>query len=391
MSSRKIKFKKGIFQKLFWFLSFIFIIVIFLIILIRFLSVGKKFNSDKKIYEYIIENSSLKKVDDTYYFSGENANNYLKYGNMLFRIIKIYKDGSMDIITDKSINSLYNKNDDVLKYVNDIFYKSIDHKYLKTSPYCEDIISDVKKITCDKINFSHYVKLLPLIDYVNTIDSSKTYLPSMWLGTSSKDGIWIITDDGIALGKEDSINYVYPVITLNNQVKYTNGDGTEEKPFILESSSKLGGYVKIEDDMYVIVEDNHNLKLSLVGDKILVRKTYSEKFIDDLNLDYYNDLSYKKVLQKYDINVNEYNDSYLCSGKKSVYVGLPMVSDMKLDDSIEDYYLINSGENIYYYNDGLKIGSKNLSMKLRTTVSIKENKINSGTGSYDDPYIVEVK
>ena len=135
MSSRKIRFKKGIFQKLFWFLSIIFIICVIVIFIIKYLSAASKFNDDKKIYEYVIANNNVSKVDDFYYFKGEEANNYLKYGNLLFRIVKIYKDGSMDIITDKSINSLYNKNDDIFKYVNDIFYKNLDHEYLNTSPY----------------------------------------------------------------------------------------------------------------------------------------------------------------------------------------------------------------------------------------------------------------
>ena len=386
MSSRKIRFKKGIFQKLFWFLSIIFIICVIVIFIIKYLSAASKFNDDKKIYEYVIANNNVSKVDDFYYFKGEEANNYLKYGNLLFRIVKIYKDGSMDIITDKSINSLYNKNDDIFKYVNDIFYKNLDHEYLNTSPYCEDVIDDVKNITCDKINFSSYVKLLSLTDFVNSMDSDKTYFNDMILGTKNKDGNWVISDD--------MFNDIYPVVTLNGFVKYESGEGTSENPFIVSSSSKIGSYVKIMDDTYIVNEVNGgNLKLTLVGDRILVRKMYKDSFIDDLNLDFYNDLEYKNLLVKYKVGVSEYKDTYTdCNkDKKEVYVGYPEISDLKLDNDVKDYYLINSGEEIYYYNNGTKIGNKNLSMKVQPVIMIKSSKISSGSGSITDPYVVEVK
>ena len=281
MSSRKVKFKKGIFQKMFWFISILFILSVIIVFLIKYIAAGKNFNDDKKIYEYVIEKNNVVKVDDFYYFKGEDVNNYLKYGNLLFRIVKVYKDGSMDIITDKSINSLYNKNDDVLKYVREFFYKSIDHDLLNTSPYCKDIIDDVKNITCNDIDFSSYVKLLSVTDYVNSLNSKKTYLSDMWLGTKNKDGYWIINDGNLAKGNDNMVNDVYPVITLKNSVKYTSGDGSSEKPFEVKSESKLGSYVKIMDDTYIVTEVNgHNLKLTLTGDKILVRKMFNKDVIN---------------------------------------------------------------------------------------------------------------
>ena len=394
MSSKKVKFKKGIFQKLFWLISIIFIILIIVIFVIKFISAGSRFNSDKKLYEYIISNGKVSKVDDFYYYKGEDSLNYLKYGNLLFRIVKIYKDGSMDIITNNSINSLYNKNNDVHKYINDVFYENIDHDYLNTSPYCEDVIDDAKNITCDKINFSSYVKLLPLSDYVNSIDSEKTYLSDMWLGTNGSDFVWVINDGKLVKDKDGSINDVYPVVTINNSIKYLSGDGSYDNPYIVKSNSKIGAYVKILDDTYIVNEiSGSNLKLSLVSDKILVRKMFNSNFIDELNLDYYNELEYKDLLVKYKVGISEYKDTYKDSykDKKEVYIGYPMVSDLKLDTLINDYYLINSGNTIYYYNNGLKIGDKNLSMKIRPVIMIKSLKIGDGSGTMDDPYIVEVK
>ena len=226
------------------------------------------------------------------------------------------------------------------------------------------------------------------------MDSDKTYFNDMILGTKNKDGNWVISDGKIAKGTDDMFNDIYPVVTLNGFVKYESGEGTSENPFIVSSSSKIGSYVKIMDDTYIVNEVNGgNLKLTLVGDRILVRKMYKDSFIDDLNLDFYNDLEYKNLLVKYKVGVSEYKDTYTdCNkDKKEVYVGYPEISDLKLDNDVKDYYLINSGEEIYYYNNGTKIGNKNLSMKVQPVIMIKSSKISSGSGSITDPYVVEVK
>ena len=104
-------------------------------------------------------------------------------------------------------------------------------------------------------------------------------------------------------------------------------------------------------------------------------------------------MEYKNILVKFKTGVSLYKDSYAdCNrDKKEVYVGYPEISDLKLDSTVKDYYLINSGDVIYYYNNGTKIGNKNLSMKVQPVIMIKSSKISSGTGSITDPYVVEVK
>lgn len=403
---KKVKLKKGAFQILFWIVSIVFILIILCIFIIKFVVGSINHNDNLKMGEYIIENNDtengLYRVDSNYVFKGNDSFNYVKYGNMIFRIIRIYKDGSMDIVLDNKINSLYYGDDynyiesDIHKYINDEFLSFIDIKDLNKTPLCMDKIEDINSISCNRIDFSSYVRLPSLIDYMDSLDGADTYLNNGTLLSSySSNYVWNI-DDGISKTSIENPLYVYPVITLNNKVQYISGDGSLENPYIINNNSYVGAYVLIDNDRYVVIdEDNGKIKLMLVTDSFLFRKKYDSKILDYLNDDYYYSLSYKKILEKFNISFGNYDKDYekTTSKKKKVYVGIPTISDIKIDDSVVDYYLINSksDDEIYYYNNGLKVISKDISMKLRSVIMIKKSKISTGDGSYDNPYVVEVK
>ena len=403
---KNVKLKKGAFQILFWIVSILFILVILCIFIIKFVHGNGNNSSSITISEYIVKNSSnengLYKIDSNQVFKGDDSLNYLKYGNLVFRIIRIYKDGSMDIVLDNKINSLYYGEDynyiesDIHKYINDEFLSLLDTDDLNKTPICMDKISDINSISCDKIDFSSYVRLPSLIDYMDSLEEESTYLNNNTLLSSySSSYVWMINDK-LSTKNIDNPFYIYPVVTLNNGNEYVSGDGSKDNPYIINNKSYVGSYVIIDKDKYVVIdEDNGKIKLMLVTDSFLFRKKYDSKILDYLNDDYYESLSYKKILEKFNISFGNYDKDYedISSKKKKVYVGIPSISDIKIDDSVIDYYLINSRDenNIYYYNNGLKVISKDISMKLRPVIMIKKSKIDTGDGSYDNPYIVEVK
>lgn len=403
---KKVKLKKGAFQILFWIVSILFILVILCIFIIKFVHGNGNNSSSITISEYIVKNSSnengLYKIDSNQVFKGDDSLNYLKYGNLVFRIIRIYKDGSMDIVLDNKINSLYYGEDynyiesDIHKYINDEFLSLLDTDDLNKTPICMDKISDINNISCDKIDFSSYVRIPSLIDYMDSLDGEDTYLNNNTLLSSYSSGyVWMINDK-LSTKNIDSPFYIYPVVTLNNGNEYVSGDGSKDNPYIINNKSYVGSYVIIDKDKYVVIdEDNDKIKLMLVTDSFLFRKKYDSKILDYLNDDYYESLSYKKILEKFNISFGNYDKDYedISSKKKKVHVGIPTITDFKIDDSVIDYYLINSRDenNIYYYNNGLKVISKDISMKLRPVIMIKKSRIDTGDGSYDNPYIVEVK
>lgn len=403
---KKVKLKKGAFQILFWVVSILFILVILFMFIFKFVFGSSIHNNDLKISDYIVKNSSnengLYRIDSNYVFKGDNSLNYLKYGNLMFRIIRIYKDGSMDIVLDNKINSLYYGEDynyiesDIHKYINDNFLSLLDIDDLNRTPICLDKISDINSISCDKIDFSSYVRLPSLIDYMDSLEEESTYFNNNTLLSSySSSYVWMINDK-LFNTNIDNPFYIYPVVTLNNENEYISGNGSKDNPYIINSKSYVGAYVLIDEDKYVVIgEDNGKIKLMLVTDSFLFRKKYDESILDYLNDEKYDSLSYKSILEKFSISFGNYGKDYvdISSKKKKVHVGIPTISDIKIDDSVVDYYLINSksDDEIYYYNNGLKVISKDISMKLRPVIMVKKSRIYIGDGSYDNPYIVKVK
>lgn len=403
-NKRRFKLKKGIIQKLFWIISIIFILFVLLMFLYRMIINIKKYNNNLKIYEYTIKNNEMTKDDDEYIFKGKEENNYIKYGNLMFRIVKIYKDGSMDIVTDSSINSMmYDSTDysfsesSIREYLNNVFLSNIDVEYLNKSPYCDEFVEDISSFSCKDINFSSYVKLLSASEYLDSYLDGISYISNdaMWLSSSSKDFVWVGNNGNLSKGKVTDIYSVYPVITLNNRVEYVSGDGTQNNPFVINKNKhEIGSYVKISEDMYrIISKDGSKLKLMLVDNNYLVRRSYGDDLLDYLNTDFYDKLSYKKILEKYKISISSYNGEYDSIDKKTktVYIGIPSVKDLKIDNSVSEYFLINKSVNdkFYYYDSAMKEDNE-LSMKLRLVISIKESKLGTGDGTQDNPYVVGV-
>ena len=102
-------------QKVFCFLSFLFILSCCIFYGTRFIKLyleNKKVETEEKnslvkvIRENNADNESFEIMNGKNYFTGSANTNYLEYSNILWRIIKVNGDNSLTAISEYSITSL---------------------------------------------------------------------------------------------------------------------------------------------------------------------------------------------------------------------------------------------------------------------------------------------
>ncbi|MGM9877058.1 MAG: hypothetical protein ACI33S_00260 [Bacilli bacterium] len=366
-----------------------------------------------KIKENIITTGDgLYNEENNYIFKGENVNNYIKYSNMLFRVIKIKKDNTIEIILDDTLNYLsydidkisYNKSN-LKKYLNDIFYKNINNTFLVKSPYCTDTIDDVNDISCNNIEID-YIKLLSLTDYLNSKNNTNSYLDSeniIWLNDSNKELVWLINNGNLSLSKPNELYQVKPVITLNNLVEFNGGDGSFDNPYTInENKSYFSSYVKLGNDLYRVydidddilklqaedVYNNGNIKYQLSNNSN--NFTLEDGLGSYLNNIIYNNLTYKDILEECEFNTGSYDSSYENTSKTTIKskIGISSIIDPIFNKNKNNYYLSTPYQNdySYIYNGSVYPTKSNIVRNISISVCINKNKISTGDGSFSNPY-----
>ena len=437
---KKVKVKFDL-QKVFNYSSFFFILGCIIIyggtFIKLYLENEKELENLEKttvLSEQIVNNNyeSLKKINKNYYFSGEVNNNYISYSNLIWRIIKITEDNSMVLVSDDAvgtlaygdISTLYDSSNLTL-WLNDEskFSKILNKKeeYLNLTNTCIDKISDIKNITCDSVNSDLYVGLLSLEDYLNTggntsfiNNSNYSYLANK----NNEDNIWYINSDGsLNYSNGSDILGIKATITLKSNINIVSGNGTKEEPYIIEKENSLiGSYVKLDNDLWRIYDNNDNIiKLVLdsnikVDDENLVynysnKSYYHNDYLKDslayyLNKTYYNSLNYKDLIVEntytnglYGIK-NKFNYKDIDSKNIETKVSIPSIDDIVFNNKLDSYFT-NTGkqeneEAIYVRNNG------SASAKLITSsanivpcISINKDKLTLGTGDLTDPFRTE--
>lgn len=397
-----------------YYLILLICVILILSILIYFII--NLIGSNKLNNKNNISNNISLKEEDIYYdgdvkiFKGENPNNYLYFSNILWRIISINKDGSLDVTTDNSINILKNVNYDVNKYVNDIFLSSIDKKYLDRVSYCNDVISKIEKVECKNIYTKDYVRLLSIEDIINSNDNGNSYLLNnldYWLNNRYDNKPFVINSNKITNDSNDKAYGVRPVIRLSSSTIIKSGNGTIDNPYIVSEDNtgmKVGSYIKLDNDLWIVYEVNKNrVNLALVNGLSGVKAfgDNSEFNVDKegsiayyLNNDYLDSLSYKDMLISSEWKIGKYIDSYDNVDKNivSTKVGMLSVKDLKLVNNKWGYYLITPSdeEEVYIYNTDNFISKTNYLHNIVPTISIKNNYKLNGLGTKDNPFEVEV-
>lgn len=364
----------------------------------------------------VYSGDGLYSTSGEYVFKGKNVNNYLKYSNMLWRIVRTNNDGTIDLVLNDSINSLPWSstkttyiNSDIHKYLNKYFIKYIDKEYLEKVTVCTDEVNDLKNFKCDNKSNNDYVRLLTLDEFLDS-KNDESYISdtssAIWLSTTSKDRVWKISGNNATLGESNKFLQVKPVIKIKGDLAILSGDGTKENPYKITNDKEgvqVGSYVKLQNDTYVVYDNSDN-KLKMANTTVLPNIMFNPKVaLFDvktngtlgwyLNTVYYNTLPYKDLL----VNAEWYNGHYTNSYENSFTakvvskVGILDMSALKFDNEMVDYYISNSlnrKEVLVYSNESYGIQPRDRK-NVRTTICILNKKVVSGTGSKTDPFILE--
>ncbi len=228
----------------------------------------------------VTEGEGLYQIGENFVYRGEKLNNYVKFANTNWQIIRI-ENNKLILIYNEKINSTiwddrYNEskksnvgintyNVSRIKDYLDNIYKSsslfkIEDKLLmsnytllagKVGENDDDHNGELVKTTPIT---NQYIGLINVSDYMNaSIDtncktisnnscSNYNYLANYeynyWTITADKDTTNKVfkyyADEGISLATASSSGYIRPVIAITNDAKYVSGDGTRKKPYVFK-------------------------------------------------------------------------------------------------------------------------------------------------------------
>lgn len=374
-----------------------------------------------------------------YRYLGEVDDNYLEYSGIVYRIIGIDKDKNIKVISDKSVTMMYSgleKGYDksyVNKWLNydkdvpgsGVYENNIKESvnYLSSTYYCEDIIDDIKNITCDKNSTNYKISLLSLYDYYKAggkssfLNNGETF----YLGTLNKDNHnYYITSDGeVSINEISTKTYaVRPVITIISSSVLLSGKGTKDDPYrILEikpstlEDTTINTYVSFSNQVFKVIDNSTDAtKVALNGvikeNDIDVVKSFggkNNKYSNSKNtVGYYLNNTYIKTLDSKNIiksnwyigalSLDNLDYSNEKNTKVNLSVGMLSLGDMFVGDinnvltlsrGIESDQIINviNKEGNFY---GDFITSK---YNVRPALYLNnELKITGGNGTFDAPY-----
>ena len=438
--------KKLSFEKLFCFISILFILSCCIFYGTRFIKlylenkkveITEKNTLTKAIKDNNTSNENFKSVNGQNYFTEDADNNYLLYSNILWRIIKINDDNSITAISNNSLTSLaYGKNEKykesyVYKWLNEtndkysgILEKSLNNieTYLQKTATCLDELDEITNIPCKEIDNSSYITLLSIADYLN-VGSKDSYLSNeeyFYLSNNNSESkIWYVEEEGtLSLSTGTDIIGIRPVITIKSNTDYIDGDGTIDKPYTIEKDNSLfGSYVKLDNETWRIYEVNENEVRLMLNDYLKINnQTVSYKYSnissyhDDykqgsiayyLNHNYLNTLSYKDKIKEVTWSNGYYNSDtnydYTNALKDTIEskVALMSVGNIFLNNELKNYHTMTGnkqkGAMIYTIQSNKKSYLKQISSEANVvpTISIDKKLLNKGKGTIDSPYEME--
>ena len=334
-----------------------------------------------------------------YIYKGDVKNNYLKYNNMLWRIVRINSDNSIDIILDDYMTLLpWNSKltsfteSEIYKYLNNDFLELLDTDLLNKTSFCTNKITNIAEITCEETNTDNYVKLLDVANFLNSVNNGKSYLVNgeqyFWLADYGNETIWHTKGVKVSFSEANTFYQVRPMVRLRNTITYTTGDGTIESPYIVdkEDTLKVGSKVQLGEDTWIVYENKDNIKLML--DKVLEKQidfdkeklTYQDSNIMTyLNSTYLDSLSYKDMIIEDTWYIGEYKNSIydIKNATVKTKVGIPNILDYKFDSSVKSYFTstINE-ERVLVYEDPLRPGKVTTYRSIRPCITISKSDAN---------------
>ena len=432
------------FQKIFNLVSATFILACCIFYGTRFIKLYIENNKVEKITvladnikENNKENNNFKQINEDYYFTNEDENNYIKYSNILWRIIKINSDKTITLVSNNSLTALAPGNEKEYEktYLNiwlnktekdnsGILQTNLNNieKYLTFTKTCKDIVTNTKNITCkDKIEDT-YITIPSIYDYINT-GGNKGFMNNeeyFYLTNMNNENKLMYID---STGKtnytdENDILGIKPVITIKNTITLKEGNGTKDNPYTFEEEQGLlGSYIKLGDDIWRIysIEDNI-VKLSLNNylkiNNTEVKYKYSNNgyYHNDtkqgslayyLNNTYLNSLNYKDKIKETKFangiysNTTNYDYSKVLTTNVDTKISVLSIGNIFLNNQNTNYFLSTGiskdSSLVYVMQDDYKVYTKVSTTNLRIipTTSIEKSLLTKGNGTENNPYEVE--
>lgn len=410
----KKKVKAGAFQKLFCICSAIFLLGCIVFYGYRFIKYYRIYNpkvdsGDGSVLlakdivgksEFATdEEDGLFSSSGNYIYKGAVTNNYLKFNNMLWRIVRINADNSIDIILDDYTTLLpWNssvtefKKADIYEYLNKDFLSLLDQDMLVKTSFCTDKIDSLSSITCEDQEMDGYVKLLDVANFLNSVNKSKSYLVKeeeiFWLSDYGTDKIWHTNGVNVSQSEVGIFYEIRPMVRLKSTTVYSSGEGTMEKPFTVDKEDilRVGSKVKLGEDTWIVYDNTSDIKLML--EKTLDKQveydseklTYSDSSIMKyLNDTYLNSLSYKDML----VETTWYTGGYKTSindikgDTVKAKVGIPNLLDIKFNSEVSGYFTSTSQEDrILVYENPLRPGKVTTYRSVRPCIAISKESAN---------------
>jgi len=382
-------------------------------------------------------------TDNNIYITGENPNNYIWYSGKLWRIVsyneltEIVKAVTVNPITSIYYNHLDESNflgSDVETWINNEFLVSLkdSQNFLINSNWnsTPNTNMDIDPTSNAKLKKSK-------VGLINTFEYGKI---KQWYSTSNKtwllsegtDGNSLYSDTNIQTSKSTTIYGIRPAVTFSSSVLIYSGTGTEEDPYIIDSSENSTGkkgdlintrysgeYIKFANNIYRIVSvDNKYTKV--IGMTSRIKNMYSDNHFDyassslkDDLLSKYNE-SYKSYMVKGDYCLDTINNSNLVYHSpaclthsrinNSILIGLPKIGDLFTTsiEGVDEYWTLNPNTEIVdgnHYNSTINTIKPDGSVSTAVISEKKETidvfyldssvRIKSGSGTKLDPYVIE--
>lgn len=229
----------------------------------------------RKVKVVQVLKDTIKKETKIGYYKGMDPNNYIYFGNNLFRIIGL-EGNNVKIISETDVGNVnYQSLDEYLKMYYDTLPDS-SKKYVVKNKYCNMQVGKNFKVT-DCTQYTKERELyLPSIDEINkSMEDGFSYLITGVIDWTANDydgknayavrEYFFDSEDQFLPQEYYNIYGVRPVITIKGDVELVDGKGTYQSPYrfndvkIGEGGDNLysryaGEYVRVEDDMFRIVE-----------------------------------------------------------------------------------------------------------------------------------------
>ena len=436
--------KKLNFQKVFCFISFLFIFSCCIFYGTRFLKlfienkkdeISEKNSLAKVLKESNEKNENFKSVNGQNYFTGDEEKNYLLFSNILWRIVKLNDDNSLTVISDKAITSLafgksesyidseiYNWLNKTDKEYSGILEKALNKDYLQKTVTCASKIDELTNTPCTEENNDNYFTLLSVADYLN-VGSKDSYLANeeyFYLSNmTTENKTWYIDDAGNGkIGTGNDIIGIRPVITIKANADYISGDGTKDNPYTIEKENSLfGSYVKLGDEVWRVYEINDttlrlmlNDYLKVNGSNLTYRYSNSSSYHNDtasgsiayyLNKDFLNSLSYKDKIKEikwpngYYNSTTDYDYTNALKAEVDTKVALMSVGNIFLNPDLYNYFTMTGSKEkasmVYIVTEDKRIYPRQIgsSVNVVPTISIDKSILTKGNGTKDSPFEME--